>query len=60
MSRNSKGTTGTEAEARRIKKYSELIDNEYTFQPVGMKEQFSLSDSKETFVTSLCKKLSFP
>ena len=28
------GTTATEAEAREIEKYRELIDNRYIFQPV--------------------------
>ena len=29
------GSTATEAEERKIEKYCELIDNGYTFQPVG-------------------------
>ena len=30
------GTIATEAEARKIEKYSELIDNGYNFQPVAL------------------------
>ena len=30
------GTTATEAEARKIEKYRELIDNGYIFQPVAL------------------------
>ena len=30
------GTTATEAEARNIEKYRELIDNGYIFQPVAL------------------------
>ena len=30
------GTTATEAEARKIEKYREIIDNGYIFQPVAL------------------------
>ena len=33
------GTTTTEAEARKIEKYRELIDNGYIFQPVALEVQ---------------------
>ena len=33
------GTTATEAEARKIEKYRELIDNGYIFQPVALEVQ---------------------
>ena len=35
------GTTLTEAEARKIEKYRELIDNGYIFQPVASEVQGS-------------------
>ena len=51
------GTTATEAEARKIEKYRELIDNGYFFQPVAMEVQGSLGESSEIFITRLCKML---
>ena len=30
------GTTATEAEARKIERYRELLDNGYIFQPVAL------------------------
>ena len=48
------GTTATEAEARKIEKYRELIDNGYIFQPVALEVQGSLGDSSEIFITRLC------
>ena len=51
------GTTGTEAEARKIEKYRELIDNGYIFQPVALEVQASLGESSEIFITRLCKML---
>ena len=33
------GATATEAEARKIEKYRELIDNGYIFQPVALEVQ---------------------
>ena len=52
------GTTVTEAEARKIEKYRELIDNGYIFQPVALEVQGSLGESSEIFITRLCKMLS--
>ena len=51
------GTTVTEAEARKIEKYRELIDNGYIFQPVALDVQGSLGESSEIFTTCLCKML---
>ena len=51
------GTTATEAEARKIEKYRELIDNGYLFQPVALEVQGSLGDSSELFITRLCNML---
>ena len=51
------GTTATEAEARKLEKYRESIDNGYTFQPVALKVQGSLGESSENFITRLCKML---
>ena len=51
------GTTATEAEARKIEKYRELIDNGYFFQPVALEVQGSLDESSENFITRLCKML---
>ena len=51
------GTTATEAEARKIEKYRELIDNGYIFQPVTLEVQGSLGESSEIFITRLCKML---
>ena len=41
------GTTATEAEARKIEKYRELIDNGYIFQPVALEVQGSIGESSE-------------
>ena len=49
------GTTATEAEARKIEKYRELIDNGYIFQPVALEVQGFLTESSEIFITRLCK-----
>ena len=51
------GTTATEAEARKIGKYREFIDNGYIFQPVALEVQGSLGESSEIFITRLCKLL---
>ena len=51
------GTTATEAEARKIEKYRELIDNGYIFQPVALEVQGSLGESSEIFITRLWKML---
>ena len=51
------GSTATEAEARRIEKFRELIDNGYIFQPVAMEVQGSFGESSEIFITSPCKML---
>ena len=51
------GTTATEAEARKIKKYCELINNGYLFQPLVLEVQGSLVESIEIFITRLCKML---
>ena len=51
------GTTATEAEARKIEKYRELIDNGYIFQPVALEVQGSLGESSEIIITRLCKML---
>ena len=37
------GTTATEAEARKIEKYRELIDNGYIFQPVALEGEMVIS-----------------
>ena len=49
------GTTATEAEARKIEKYCELIDNGYIFQPMALEVQGSLGESSEIFIMRLCK-----
>ena len=51
------GTTATEAEASKIEKYRELIDNGCSFQPVALEVQGSLDESSEIFITGLCKML---
>ena len=48
------GTTATQAEARKIEKFRELIDNGYIFQPVALEVQGSLGESSEIFITRLC------
>ena len=45
--------TATEAEAREIEKFRELIDNGYNFQPVVMEVQDSLGESSE--IARFCK-----
>ena len=50
------GTTATDAEASKIEKYRELIDNGYIFQPVALEVQGSLGESSEIF-RRLCKML---
>ena len=45
----------TEAEARKIENYRELIDNGYIFQPVALELQGSLGESSEIFIMRLCK-----
>ena len=45
------GTTATEAEARKIEKYRELINNGYIFQSVALEVQGSLGESSESFIT---------
>ena len=52
-----RGTTATEAEAREIEKYRELIDNGDIFQPLALEVQGCLGESSEIFVTHLCKML---
>ena len=49
------GTTATEAEARKMEKYCELIDNGYVFQPVALEVQGLSGESSEFFITRLCK-----
>ena len=44
------GTTATEAEAPKIEKYHELIDNGCIFQLVALKMHCSLGESSEIFV----------
>ena len=51
------GTFATEAEARKIEEYRELLDNGYIFQPVALEVQGSLGESSEIFITRLCKML---
>ena len=51
------GTTATEAEAHKIEKYRELIDNGYIFQPVVLELQCSLGESSDIFVTRLCERV---
>ena len=45
------GTTATEAEARKTKKFCESIDSGYIFQPVALEVQGSLGESSEIFIT---------
>ena len=40
------GTTATEAVARKIEKYRELLDNGYFFQPVALEVQGSWGERK--------------
>ena len=48
-------TTATDAEARKIEKFRELINNGYIFQPVALEVQGSLGESSEFSITRLCK-----
>ena len=49
-------TTAIEAEAQKIEKYRELIDNDgYFFQPVAMEVHGSAGGSAEIFITGLYK-----
>ena len=50
------GTTATEAEARKIRKYRELTDNGYILYSVALEVQ-CLGESSEIFITRLCKML---
>ena len=50
-------TTATEAEAPKIEKYCELIDNGYIFQPVVLEVRGSLGENSEIFITRLCNLL---
>ena len=50
-------TIATEAEAGKIEKYRELIDNGYILQLVALEVQGSLGESSEIFITRLCKML---
>ena len=52
-------TTATEAKARKIEKYCELLDNGYNFQPVALEVQGSSGESSEIFITRLLNALSF-
>ena len=52
-----RGTTSTEAAAREIEKFREIIDNGYNLQPVDLEVQGSLGESSESFITRLCKML---
>ena len=47
----------TEAEARKIEKYRELMDNGYIFKPVALEVQGSSCESSEIFITRLSKML---
>ena len=47
------GTTATEAEAREIEKYCEVIDNNYVVLPMAIEIPGSLDDSSEIFMTRL-------
>ena len=49
------GSTAIEAEARKIVKYRELVDNGYIFQPVALEVQGSLGESSKIFITRPCK-----
>ena len=50
------GTAATEAEARKIETYREVLHKGYIFQPVAMEVQ-GLGKSSEIFITRLCKML---
>ena len=44
------GTAAAEAEARENKKYCELLDKGYIFQPVALEVQGSLGESSENVI----------
>ena len=49
--------TAPEAEARKIEKYRELLDNGYIFQPVALEVQACLGESSEIFgLGTICRK----
>ena len=54
------GSTAIDDEARRIEKYCELVDNEYSFQKVVIELLGSCGKSGENFVACLCKILCCP
>ena len=54
---NQDSLCNTEAEARKIEKYRELIDNGYIFQLVALEVQGSSGESSEIFITRPCKML---
>ena len=51
------GTTDTEAEARKIDNYRELLDNGYIFRSVAFEVQGSLGKSSDVFIPRRCKML---
>ena len=51
------GTTVTDAEARKIENFRELIDIGYNFQLMALEVQGFLGESSEVFITRLCKML---
>ena len=51
------GNHHTEAEARKIEKYCEIIDNGYIFQPMASQVQVCLGASSEILITRPCKML---
>ena len=51
------GTTATEAEARKVEKYREIIDNGYILKSVASEVQGSWGETCEIFITRLCKML---
>ena len=51
------GTTATEAEARQIENYRELLDSGYVFQPMALEVKGSVGESSKIFITRLCKML---
>ena len=51
------GTNATKAEARKIEKRRELIDDGYIFQPMVIEVQGSLGECSEIFNKRVCKML---
>ena len=49
------GTTASDAEARKIEKYRELIDNGYTIKLVAAEVHGSSGERTEVFITHLSK-----